>query len=548
MNNMITICNKPIVDFTIICPRDTDEKLMHHIKTFSEYLGIKSILTEDKSADFELVISETNRENALANKALSDVKYDGFVFSVESGRMNICANNDAGIVNGLYAFLETIMGYRFYAPDCTRIIPVGKKNYEEGYVYSFTPAFEYRDIYWYAAMYDEEWSYRLHLNSAVGRHYYNQVGAVSYAGASFVHTLANLTNEPPVIDKQPCLTDENVFNTVMDNVRRYLKEKPDAKIISVSQNDSYPEGRGCQCENCRAIDEREGTPMGSLLTFVNRVADEIRDEYPNVYVDTLAYRYTRKAPKTIKPHDNVVIRLCSIECCFAHPMDEKDCELNVAFCNDIEAWSKISKKLYVWDYTTNFLFYMAPFSNFKVLWNNVKFLREHNVCGLFEQGNYQSESCDLGYLRTYLISRLLYNPNISEKEYYDEMDAFLSAYYGSGSKYIREYIDLLCDEAKECHMTIYDQITKHFSSEKMTKLYELWNKALEEAKTEEEKAHIEKDMIALDYCDLYLNFDNRHSKYQDMYNKMKKHSITHFRESSPYPEITNFESANSVIG
>ena len=76
----------------------------------------------------------------------------------------------------------------------------------------------------------------------------------------------------------------------------------------MSQNDSYAEGRGCQCEKCRAIDEAEGTPMGSLLTFVNRIADAIKDDYPHVAVDTLAYRYTRKAPKTIVPADNVIIR------------------------------------------------------------------------------------------------------------------------------------------------------------------------------------------------------------------------------------------------
>ena len=40
-------------------------------------------------------------------------------------------------------------------------------------------------------------------------------------------------------------------------------------------------------------------------------------------MDTLAYRYTRQAPKTIKPADNVIIRLCSIECCFSHPLAER---------------------------------------------------------------------------------------------------------------------------------------------------------------------------------------------------------------------------------
>jgi uridine phosphorylase len=98
-------------------------------------------------------------------------------------------------------------------------------------------------------------------------------GGISYAGP-FVHTFSALTGQPHEIGKQPCLTDEAVYQKVLANVKAWLRANPNAKIVSVSQNDSYAEQLGCQCANCKAIDEREGTPMGSLLAFVNRIAGD----------------------------------------------------------------------------------------------------------------------------------------------------------------------------------------------------------------------------------------------------------------------------------
>ncbi|MBO3841759.1 MAG: DUF4838 domain-containing protein [Candidatus Brockarchaeota archaeon] len=44
--------------------------------------------------------------------------------------------------------------------------------------------------------------------------------------------------------------------------------------------------------------------------FVNTIAESIEQDYPSVRVETLAYQYSRKPPKTLRPRRNVVIRLC----------------------------------------------------------------------------------------------------------------------------------------------------------------------------------------------------------------------------------------------
>ena len=47
--------------------------------------------------------------------------------------------------------------------------------------------------------------------------------------------------------------------------------------------------------------------MGTLLRFVNRIQEDIKDEFPDAIIDTLAYRYTRKPTAVTKPHKDMLI-------------------------------------------------------------------------------------------------------------------------------------------------------------------------------------------------------------------------------------------------
>jgi hypothetical protein len=210
--------------------------------------------------------------------------------------------------------------------------------------------------------------------------------------------------------------------------------------------------------------EKGGT-AGNLLAFVNAVAEELADEYPNLIVDTLAYNYTQAPPKGIVPRENVCIRVCSIRVCFMHPMTEcPDAKgpNNIAwtrtslFRTDFINWGKICDRIHVWDYTTNFAYYIAPFSNFGTLRENMRFYHENGVRGMFPQGNGQSISGEFGELRVYLLAKLMWNPYMTEEEYYTHMNEFLQAYYGDGWIYIRLYIDQITKMANDGCINIYE--------------------------------------------------------------------------------------------
>ncbi|RYG23896.1 DUF4838 domain-containing protein [bacterium] len=351
------------------------------------------------------------------------------------------------------------------------------------------PAFEYREPFWYSA-FDGDWAARNGANGQTARLDERHGGNIRYAG--FVHTFYPLvppekhfTSHPEwysLIDgkrtadgAQLCTTDTSLREFVVERVREELRKHPEATIVSVSQNDWY---RPCQCERCQTLAKAEGSESAPVLALANYVGERIEKEFPQVAVDTLAYQYTRKAPKTLRPRPNVIVRLCSIECNFAQPLTHAS---NASFADDIRDWSRLTNRLYIWNYNTNFAHYPQPLPNYFVLGPNERFFAENGVRGVFEQGSYQSNGGEMAEMRAWVQARLLWDPKQDDKALIDE---FLRGYYGpQAAKPIRKYLDLQAAAAASETATIYDAPTKGFLGfETMRKAEALWKQAESVAK------------------------------------------------------------------
>jgi len=151
-----------------------------------------------------------------------------------------------------------------------------------------------------------------------------------------------------------------------------------------------------------------------------------------------------------QPADNVATVLCTIESCSSH--SQRD---NVALgccpwfnnpptiSDDLPAWSQITDSIIIWNYTTNYCNYNMYFPNLSVMLDDVRFYAENNVIGIYEQGNGQSDCAEFPELRAYIISKILWDPYMTEEEYWGHIDDFLEGFYGPGWTYIREYIDMV---------------------------------------------------------------------------------------------------------
>ena len=167
------------------------------------------------------------------------------------------------------------------------------------------------------------------------------------------------------------------------------------------------------------------------------MADAVKDEFPDKFIGTFAYQYTRHAPTGIVPRENVVIRLCSIECCLLHGYDE--CDQNREFLRDLEAWGSIAPHLYIWDYVTDFALYCLPVANWRTMQSHIQDFRDNHAIGILEEGDYQTPTCELRELRSYLLSKLMWNPDADVEAIIRD---FTDGYYGAAGRYVRDYLAL----------------------------------------------------------------------------------------------------------
>ena len=376
----------------------------------------------------------------------------------------VLAGNRRGVLYACYTFLEDYLNCRWFTPDCTVLpkqgtfdVPPVKRLY--------IPPLEYRATD-YPNSRDADWAVRNRVNGSQTRLDKRRGGKISYRG--FVHTFNALVPPGTYFAEHPdyyseingrrvgpehtqlCLTNPNVLRIATASVRRWIEESPEATIISVSQNDWH---NYCQCTTCTELAEAEDSQAGPLLHFVNAIADAIGQEHPDKVIDTLAYQYTRKPPKHVRPHPNVAIRLCSIECCFVHPL-ETDI-YNESFRADIEGWNAICNRLHIWDYVINYAHCVMPFPNLYVLKPNIDFFIRNGVTGIYEEANYFSKGGELAELRTWIMAKTLWDPTYDTDKAIDE---FLAGYYQEAAQPIRDYINLVhaqISHLPDMHVRIY---------------------------------------------------------------------------------------------
>lgn len=447
------------------------------------------IVPDDTPAEArEIVLGVANRGLPALEEKRAELKNDGVLFFALGERLFLQSESEIGVKYAVYKFLERQLGFRYLDEDTELIDPADTVDIPGDLCYSHSSPLVYRHTDWRVpTVLRRKWC----LNGEDGTR--NRI-------IGFCHTMQALAGVPE--PNQPCLTDENVYQTVLKNVRRWIDENPGCRIVSVTQNDNR---NYCKCPRCEALAAKENQ-SGIMLTFVNRLADEIKEEHPEVRLLTFAYQYTRKPPVTIRPRDNVIIWLCSIECCYSHTLNDQSCERNTAFFADFRAWASISKNVFIWDYTTNYSRYCSPFPNFFTLLPNARFYVENSAVALFEEGGHQQrENGEFRSLRAYLTGKVLWDPYMSKETYDGHIRSFLQGYYGEGWEYIYEYVLRTCEKAKKMHLYIYvDPATVFLTDDGKPDLpfclemKALWDKAEQAAKDERSLAHVRASRCQID--------------------------------------------------
>lgn len=458
----IKIADTDISDYVIVRPVDASESEKFAAEELSAYIekasGVKLEITDEASGD-KVISVERDVSGELGT--------DGFIIRTENGKVTILGGTERGCLYGVYEFLESYIGWRFLTEQVEYLTTEGTVEIPNGIEDKQVPVLEYRHSYWTPYLRSQYAAAKRKLNVVTTDVKYG--GAYTFTGG-MVHTLGQLANGAHSTTEQPCLSDETVYQNVLANVLKILSENPNAKLISVSQDDNM---NYCSCAECTRIAREEGVNgaerhSGPVLRFVNRIAEAVDEAgYTDVTIGTLAYTYSEAPPTITKARDNVMVQFCFYFNCFGHALDDPNCNENggqwgwyfnnAARAENVKEWGKICKTIYVWDYATNYSYYPIIFPNFDVLAENIRFYVENNVKGVFSQGyELNHVSIEFGDLRAYLTAKLLWDPYMTDEEYQQHIDDFLQGYYGSGWEEIREYFDFVMESADKRNMHFHE--------------------------------------------------------------------------------------------
>jgi hypothetical protein len=375
----------------------------------------------------------------------------------DQGVLWIAGEGHRGALYAVYEFLEREYGARFFAPDCEYLSKTdGMLTLPpKGTCHRYASPFLSRVAFYQGLIECPPEFLPKTRSNFLGN--FREVpeewgGADSIIG--FVHTMYQLVPESNFAQHpewfalqngerlagprgQLCLTNPQMRQELIRNVLKELrKDGGKSHFISVSQNDNH---RFCQCKECTAFVNAHGNQTDLLLDCVNQVADAVAKEFPAVYVETLAYLYTRQPSKTILPRSNVAIRYCTIEAKSLQPLESP---MNAALSRELLEWTKVTQNILVWNYVTDFAKYYLPHPNLHRIAEDTQFFQRCHVIHLFQQGAYNGPgaTADLADLRIYLIARLLWNPQEDPKALVDE---FLKHYYGPAEPYVKDYVETI---------------------------------------------------------------------------------------------------------
>ena len=470
----LTLARDGRTDYAIVTPaRATPQeaKAADLLETWlREITGATFPVVADTAAPAarEISVGRTNRLSADAPGLPPDLGEEGYAIAVDGERVLLAGGSLRGPIYAALALLEEDLGCRWYTPRASRV--VRRPTLEASIVpRSYVPVLALRDPF-YEDAFDPEWSLMNRTNSHQAPVPEDWGGHLGYPPGWFVHTASRLVgaehfeahpeylamidgersrHRPDGHPLQLCLTNPDVGRIATAKVLEVLDANPRARLISVSPSDG---GSYCQCQECSAVDEAEGSGGAALLRFVNLVAEAVAERHPRVRVVHLAYLGTDTMPATLRPRPNVVVMFATDHDAWRWPFIPY--ARTKVTRERLAPWIEMGSRVFVWDYVTNFSHYSLPMPNMKVVEQNLHFLVEAGVEGVFLQGAYQSPGSARGAMRAWVWAKKLWDPS---RDLRALMRDFTRGYYGDAAPPLLRYNDLLWQ--------LHDDYYGHFEAE-----------------------------------------------------------------------------------
>ena len=534
--NMIPFIVEGQSDYVIVIDEDAGPGVQTAADGLQKYLakisGVTLPVVTDTAApaDEEILVGVTNR-NVYSGVDFEKLGEEGFHLKASDKKLVIAANGERGAVYGVYAFLEEQLGCRWYSKTCEYVPSLTMVSFSGDMDDCQVPDFSVRRVN-YSWVTSEEsnvsFLYKSRTNVTFYQNYTEFGGGLDYV--LWDVTLDRLVPDS-LYDTDPtffayrektgertrdhvCLTNPDVLEIAVKNAEKYIDENTTgAQHIHIGQKDNQ---EYCQCDTCKAMYEKYGSVSGPTVVFANRFQEALARDGYDIDVTFYAYGETSLPPEddSLKCNPKVIPVVCgTIDHCHSHPFTEcgyiDNADINnifyrysdhsdTKFSDELEGWTSRAERVYIYDYSINFINDQIFLSNLKTLGENTRFFRDCGVTGYtYTCGSDRiTPFCDL---RNYLYSKVMWNAD-SDVEYY--IDDFLQGYYGNAAPMVKEYLDYITAKTSYVHVTNTDwadQSTVYtFDAFRLEKI---WKKALAQELTPEERYRTEMLEISWRYTE-----------------------------------------------
>lgn len=380
---------------------------------------------------------------------------EGFFIKSVGNLIVMDGANERAKLYSVYHFLETFLGIRFLTPETTHVPKMAELSVDDLDIVE-VPAFARRDIFALGAYADLKFSARLRVSSALHPNHVDMYGG-SYCEDylngdchSFHILLPPAKYKAAHPDwyegsngKQVCLSNSEVYEEMLKVILAELAARPKIRWVIVGLMDS---ASLCTCPKCTESHERTTAQSGTLMIFVNKIARGVQawidENQPGreVLVETLCYDWTFPPPvdvledgsfvpscPEVVPESNVVVKMAGIDIDYFHKLDDASNKYNKRFYGYMRGWAALTKKLAVYDYTCCFSGYLYWYSTMGLIHEYYQRYLELGVTSQLTQHNGLGRTDFQSIVKTYLISKLMWNPY---QDPWTIIKEFCQLYYG----------------------------------------------------------------------------------------------------------------------
>ena len=420
---------------------------------------------------------------------VKELKRDGYVIVRKGNNVYICGGEDFGTAFGCYEFLKHEIGFEPYAQD---EIYLEKKDVLK------VKDFDIKDIPDFEArtadgrfQFEPETGFRLRILSD---YYFMPANLNGGSQDEWIpapdHTLRQILSVDKYYSEHPdwflgnngfysqlCLTNDEMIETFIAEIKECIKQKPNGKYVSVTQMDS---AEWCSCEKC-ATERSQYLFSGYFIRFVNKLINGftytkdgetvevqgvdawVQENYPGreILYTTFAYGDTRKPPvddagnlidESCRPNEKLYIRYAYLAC-YYHALDDPECSLNSESYRYIGQWRDIHNHFLIWDYAADYHNYMIFPNDLGALKTSLKIYKDMGVSHYFREFASGANVYPFAKMRLYVFAKLTWDLDYKTK---DLTNDFMKAYYKVAEPYMTQLLNLLMN-----HYAVMDAQQNH---------------------------------------------------------------------------------------